>query len=148
VLLIEDSAAPPDRGDSFGFHPLHDQEVKKSFVAAVLLSAVTLRVAAAPAHDVAAPKVNLAATSECLAGPDMRCDRPHRGSPQDGSVRRLAPNGDTEFEKWAVLLLEVCAAGWVLVRSGREAKARRSARPRSTSPRSEVDETASTFRAF
>jgi hypothetical protein len=127
---------------------VHDQDVRKNFVAAVLLSAITLRAVAVQVHDFSASMGNATVTSECLAEPDIRCNPFGRESPPDGTVWGPASQGDPGLEKCAVLLLEVCAAGWVLLRSGREAKTRRSTRfqLRPTAPQTEFDETASDFR--
>jgi hypothetical protein len=134
----------------FGFRPVHDQDVKKSFVAAVLLSTITLRAVAVLVDDFVGSMGNAAVTSECVAEPDTPCDPFGRESPPDGTVWGPASQDEPEFEKWAVLLLEVGAAGWVLLRSGREAKTRRSTRfaLRPTAPQSEFDETAIDFRTL
>lgn len=120
---------------------MHDQDVKTNFVAAAALSALSLRAGAALADEFNTPTAAATVAANCVTGPNMLCDPPRQSS--NGTLSRAAAKRDTEIEKWAVLLLELGAAGWVLSRSAREARARRTA-PRSPS---EFDETSSGFRA-
>jgi hypothetical protein len=143
-LLPSAPPVPRDQGGPLDFDRIHDEGVKKSLIAAALLSAATLRASATPADELTTPMANGTSSLECLTGPDMLCDSPRREAPLDRNARRPASKADIEFEKWAVLLLQVCAAGRVLLRSGREPKSRPSAL-RSTSPLSEPDGPRSVF---
>jgi hypothetical protein len=127
---------------------MHDQRVKKIFVAAVLLSAIALQAAAFLVHEFVAPGEDARLISEC-APESQLCDALQPESTPVGASLR-ASRGDTRIERWAVLLLELCAAGWVLLHLAREAQTGRGVRLYRRSPvaRSEQEGTASEFRSF
>lgn len=124
---VEEAAAPRDRGGSFGLRPAHDQ---------VHHEEVPRR--CGPSGDDASrrrgsgwrnPRTSMATatlTSRCAARPDVPCEPPRSESQLRAAARRFTSEAGIEPEKWALLLLEFCAAGWVLARSGR-AHARRDA---------------------
>jgi len=136
------------QGGSPSDRPMHDQRVKKIFVAAVRLSAIALQAAAFLVHEFVASGEDTTVVSECPAEAQMCDPLQPESTPVGASL--LASKGDTRIERWAVLLLELCAAGWVLLHLAREAQTVRGVRfyRRSTVPRSELEGTASEFRTF
>ena len=102
-------------------------DMKKNLLAAVLLAAFAFPAGPVQVGELATSVAPAMLTSQCTTRPDVLCG-PARGA----SPLRAAPwshplTADIEPEKWALLLLEFCAAGWVLARSQR-AHGRRGAR--------------------
>jgi hypothetical protein len=99
---------------------MHDGQVKKNCAAALLVSAISLSAVAGLGHEVATTARSATATSDRPAGTQSV------SGPRDESLPAatlwLTSTRAAEIEKWAFVLLELCAAGCVLARSRRETK--------------------------
>jgi hypothetical protein len=93
--------------------------MKKYLIAAVLLMAIKFAVGAVLVYEFTTSVGATTVTTKCTTRSEDLCDPRPIESPTFGNTRRPAGKGAIEPEKWVLLVLGVCAAGWVLIRSER-----------------------------
>lgn len=115
------------KGVPSGFVPcMIRSTMKKNLVAAVLLAAMTFPAGPVLVGELTTSMATATVTSRCSTRAAVPCGPLRSDSRLHAAARSSASIADIEPEKWALLLLEFCAAGWVLVRSER-AQTRRGA---------------------
>jgi hypothetical protein len=93
--------------------------MNKYLVAAVLFAATTFPAGPFLVGELTTSVAPATLTSRCTTRPDVPCGPARREWPPRAAAWSDPFTAAIEPEKWALLLLEFCAAGWVLARSER-----------------------------